>query len=61
MAATRPRKRPAAQDARAATESFYRDLVWNLQNGLLAVTRDGRIAVMNEVAYRIFGLQPTRR
>ena len=59
MAATRPRKRPAAQDARAATESFYRDLVWNLQNGLLAVTRDGRIAVMNEVAYRIFGLQPT--
>ena len=59
MAATRPRKRPAAQDARAATESFYRDLVWNLQNGLLAVTRDGRIAVMNEVAYRIFGLPPT--
>jgi PAS domain S-box-containing protein len=59
MAATRPRRRPAAPDARAATESFYRDLVWNLQNGLLAVTRDGRIAVMNEVAYRIFGLQPS--
>ncbi len=41
-----------------AQESFYRDLVWNLRNGVLAVTRDGRIAVMNEVAYRIFGLQP---
>ena len=39
-------------------ESFYRDLVWNLRNGVLAVTRDGRIAVMNEVAYRIFGLTP---
>jgi signal transduction histidine kinase len=39
-------------------ESFYRDLVWNLRNGVLAVTRDGNIAVMNEVAYRILGLQP---
>ena len=59
MAATKPRKLPAAPDAPASPEDFYRDLVWNLQNGLLAVTRDGRIAVMNEVAYRIFGLQPT--
>jgi PAS domain S-box-containing protein len=59
MAATRLRKRPAAPDAPASAEDFYRDLVWNLQNGLLAVTRDGRIAVMNEVAYRIFGLLPT--
>jgi signal transduction histidine kinase len=37
---------------------FYRDLVWNLRNGVLAVTRDGRVAVMNEVAYRILGLKP---
>ncbi len=41
-------------------ESFYRDLVWNLRNGVLAVSRDGRIAVMNEVAYRIFGIEPKR-
>lgn len=41
-----------------AAESFYRDLVWNLRNGVLAVTQDGRIAVMNDVAYRIFGLAP---
>ena len=41
-----------------ATESFYRDLVWNLRNGVVAVTRDGRIAVINEVAYRVFGLTP---
>jgi len=39
-------------------DGFYRDLVWNLRNGVLAVTRDGRIAVMNDVAYRILGLTP---
>jgi PAS domain S-box-containing protein len=41
------------------SERFYRDLVWNLRNGVLAVTQDGRIAVINDVAYRIFGLTPT--
>ena len=41
-----------------ADEGFYRDLVWNLRNGVVAVTRDGRIAVMNEVAYHILGLRP---
>jgi len=44
--------------ADVAAEGFYRDLVWNLRNGVVAVTRDGRIAVMNEVAYRILGLPP---
>jgi two-component system nitrogen regulation sensor histidine kinase GlnL len=53
---------PAASHSRATktgavAEDFYRDLVWNLRNGVLAVTRDGNIAVMNEVAYRILGLQ----
>ena len=41
-----------------APESFYRDLVWTLRNGVIAVTRDGRIAVMNEAAYQILGLKP---
>jgi signal transduction histidine kinase len=41
-----------------APEAFYRDLVWNLRNGVLAITRDGRVAVMNEVAYRILGSKP---
>jgi signal transduction histidine kinase len=41
-----------------APEDFYRDLVWNLRNGVLAITLDGRVAVMNEVAYRILGLKP---
>ena len=39
-----------------ASSDFYRDLVWNLRNGVLAITRDGRVAVMNDVAYRILGL-----
>jgi signal transduction histidine kinase len=39
-------------------DHFYRDLVWNLRNGVLAVTAEGRVAVMNDVAYRILGLKP---
>ena len=39
-------------------EHFYRDLVWNLRNGVVAVTADGHVAVMNDVAYRILGLKP---
>ena len=58
MTATRARKTPGGTELPLVPEGFYRDLVWNLQNGVLAVTHDGRIAVMNEVAYRIFGLQP---
>jgi signal transduction histidine kinase len=46
------------KDIEAVAEGFYRDLVWNLRNGVIAVTRDGRIAVMNEVAYRNLGLTP---
>jgi signal transduction histidine kinase len=42
-----------------ATDDFYRDLVWSLRNGVIAVTVDGRVAVINDVAYRILGL--TRR
>ena len=53
-------KKPASRRARSAddvaADSFYRDLVWTLRNGVLAITRDGRVAVMNEVAYRILGL-----
>ena len=61
--AARVTKRPPAARKRNAQSGpvavdFYRDLVWNLRNGVLAVTRAGNIAVMNEVAYRILGLQP---
>jgi len=39
-------------------DGFYKDMVWNLRNGVVAITRDGRLAVMNDIAYRVLGLQP---
>jgi signal transduction histidine kinase len=30
-----------------------------MRNGVLAITRDGRLVIMNEVAYRVFDLDPT--
>jgi len=33
-------------------------MVWNLRNGVIAITRDGRVAVMNDIAYRVLGLKP---
>jgi signal transduction histidine kinase len=40
-------------------DRFFRQLVWSMRNGVLAVTRDGALAVMNDEAYRIFGLRPS--
>ena len=39
-------------------DGFYRDMVRNLRNGVIAITNDGRVAVMNEIAYRTLGLKP---
>jgi signal transduction histidine kinase len=39
-------------------DGFYKNMVWNLRNGVVAITRDGRIAVMNDIAYRTLGLTP---
>ena len=39
-------------------DGFYRDMIWNLRNGVVAITRDGRVAVMNDIAYRVLGLKP---
>ena len=55
---TRPKSARPSEVVAGVPDGFYRDLVWNLRNGVLAVTRDGRIAVMNDVAYRILGLTP---
>ena len=45
-------------DSGVVPDGFYRDMVWNLRNGVVAITRDGRLAVMNEIAYRVLGLKP---
>jgi hypothetical protein len=33
-------------------EAFYRNVVHSLRNGVIAVWRDGSIAVVNDAAYR---------
>ncbi len=53
IAKPRPKTDPSSVPA-----DFYRNMVWSLSNGVIAVTRDGLIAVMNETAYRVLGLEP---
>jgi len=53
--------RPEAGGLRAApgvSARFFRDVVSSLRNGVIAITRDGRLAFMNREAYRILGLAP---
>jgi signal transduction histidine kinase len=38
--------------------AFYQHLVDSMRNSVLAILRDGRIAVMNDAAYRTLGLTP---
>src|SRR5688572_24391377 len=62
------RRRPAAAPRTAARASapapgapgdrFFRDMVWSMRTGVLAITVDGRIAVMNGIAYRVLNLEP---
>jgi signal transduction histidine kinase len=51
----KPQARPVGV-RNLAPDNFYRDMVWSLRNGVLAVTVDGTVAVMNDTAYRILGL-----
>jgi signal transduction histidine kinase len=60
VSAGKPRKPKTPSVRNVAPDDFYRDLVWSLRNGVLAVTVDGRVAVMNAVAYKILGLPPRR-
>ena len=42
-------------------DRFFRHLVFNLRTGVLAITRDGRIAAMNDMAYRVLALPAGER
>jgi len=44
--------------ATAIDDRFFRHMIFNLRNGVLAITRDGRVAAMNDIAYRVLGLPP---
>jgi signal transduction histidine kinase len=39
-------------------DTFYRHLVSSLRTGVLAITRDGLLAVINDIAYRSLGIAP---
>jgi signal transduction histidine kinase len=41
---------------RGVADAFFRQIVTNMRNGVLAITRDGRLAVINDEAYRVFGI-----
>jgi two-component system nitrogen regulation sensor histidine kinase GlnL len=43
-------------DTGPAQDRFFRHLVFNLRTGVLAITRDGRVAAINDIAYRVLGL-----
>ena len=42
-------------------EAFHRDLVLSMRNGVVAIRRDGSVAIVNECAYRTLGLTPDPR
>ena len=51
-------KKPRGGGSEALPDRFFRHLVLNLRNGVLAITRDSRIAAMNSIAYQVLGLMP---
>jgi PAS domain S-box-containing protein len=50
--------RPAGRRRTDAEDRFFRHIVSSMRNGVIAVRRDGTLALMNDEAYRIFGIQP---
>src|SRR5262245_14462303 len=48
---------PVPEPRRAPPDDrFFRHIVSNMRNGVIAIHRDGTVALMNEEAYRIFSL-----
>src|SRR6476620_5865589 len=45
-----------AHHAGGLDDAFFRQIVTGMRNGVLAITRDGRLAVINDEAYRLFGI-----
>src|SRR6187200_659351 len=56
-AAARPvERRKVARSGPAPDDRFFRYLVTSMRNGVIAIRRDGTLALMNNEAYRIFSL-----
>jgi signal transduction histidine kinase len=47
---------PARPVVAATDDAFFRYIVSGMRNGVLAITRQGTLALINEEAYRIFGV-----
>src|SRR5262245_42720181 len=52
--------RHAADSDGALSDRFFRHLVLNLRTGVVAIYTDGRIAAINDIAYRVLGLIPNK-
>jgi signal transduction histidine kinase len=50
---------PRGDRSRSASipDSFFRDVVGSMRNGVVVITRKGRLAFMNDEAYRTLGLR----
>lgn len=44
-------------DPQGPSDAFFRHIVGGMRNGVLAITRAGTIALLNEEGYRIFGVE----
>src|SRR5438067_11866179 len=49
-------KRVVPRSTAAPDDRFFRHIVSSMRNGVIAIRRDGSIALMNDEAYRIFAL-----
>jgi signal transduction histidine kinase len=47
---------PRPSRTAGTTDAFYRHIVAGMRNGVLAITREARLALINDEAYRIFGV-----
>ena len=53
-------RQPPPARAGSVDDAFFRHIVSGMRNGVLAMTRDGTLALINDEAYRIFGVTPQR-
>jgi signal transduction histidine kinase len=53
-----PIRLPQPAQSGATSDAFFRHIVSGMRNGVLAIRRDGRLALINDEAYRIFGVTP---
>src|SRR5512138_3568361 len=54
-------RRRVQRSGPAPDDRFFRYIVSSTRNGVIAFRRDGTLALMNDEAYRIFGLTPGPR